>query len=39
MESNVPDEIVASCDCGAGLRPAHDWYACPECGEEGILEV
>ena len=34
----VPTNIIANCECSAGLRPSNDWYICPECGASAIIE-
>ena len=39
MDKSVPDEIIASCECSAGLKTSNDWYACPECGATAIMET
>lgn len=39
LRKEMESEIIASCECGAGLRPSSDWFICPECGEDAKLEV
>ena len=35
----VPTNIIADCECSAGLKPYLDWYICPDCGISGIMET